>query len=214
MIRNLAWTFSVAFLFLAGCSNNANTNEGPDTLTAITEEDPEGRELEQAQSAFPKVFDFFKSNDPSFSIDSFFLASTDSLELQPTPIDTGFISPYKPYLIYNADRSKAIDLVTYNYIVREKDGKPVFEEGGPDFEVSLIDFSNNTKRRLLFIGPGSVVYEARWVNGDILLAGGELVEGKTRPVIWKITPANQRQTFSYTDTLRLNGASYPFQRPG
>jgi hypothetical protein len=193
-------------VLIAGCNNSADREQPrEDTATAITESDPEGLELEAIQAAFPELYKHFSAADPSFSTDSFFLATTAPLEtLEPQKLDTQRLRPFTPFLIFNSDSSRAIDMVSYNYEPVQKNGKSMFAEAGPDTEVSLIDFKKNTKQRILFLGTAAGIEDAKWTdNGEVLLAGWESHEGKIRPTIWKITPFTTMQVFSYTDTLNF-----------
>lgn len=211
MIRFL----SLAVLLLMMACNNAAEKKTEAEDTAQIEDEvlvEEAPEIENAKVSFQQLFSFLQAKDSSFNADQFQLSIVDSMQLMPAqPIDETSLKPYYPYLVYNSDSSKAIDLHSYNTILVEKNGKVLSEAAGPDTEIALIDFKNKTRQRLLFVGPSSVIKEGKWVNDQVIsIAGGELVDNeKFKPEVWLFDiNAKKMKVLSYTDTLQVKIADY------
>lgn len=99
---------------------------------------------------------------------------------------------YKKYgalLRYSPDSSRFVDLGSYNVEVTiDRKGAYKYDELGPDTEVSLVEPSKMTRQRLMFLGPGSSIDDAGWVDNETIVLAGkqENATGDTsRNVIWK-----------------------------
>jgi hypothetical protein len=112
----------------------------------------------------------------------------DSLLVSPFQPDSLYYEKYGPLLRYSPDRSFFIDIDSYNIeIHKDKAGRLVPIEKGPDTEVSLVDLENKEKTRLLFTGPGNSVEDATWIDNDnLLLIGYHETESKLKAAtIWR-----------------------------
>jgi len=203
---------------LIACTNAADTEEAKDTTTAeVVEESKEVTEVEQVKIAFPQLFTFYQSKDSSFTEERFNVAMIDSMNLMPPqPLDESALKPYYPYLVYNQDSSKAIDLYSYNILLSEKNGKTVGEAGGPDTEIAVIDFKNRTRQRVFYAGPSFVIHDGKWVdNNTISLVGGDVVDGsRFSPFIWLIdVAAKKMKVLDYIDTLQIKPTTYHSRIP-
>lgn len=205
-----------AMFILLSCSDAGTEEQKKDDADVSEIETVETAEAPNLQTAFPQVFRYLSSQDTSFDAANFTPA-------EEAVMDSGAISavneeelkPYLPYLVYNKDRSLAVDLYSYNVILDNRNGKTVAEAAGPDTEAALIDFKNKTRKRLLFGGPSMAVLDAQWLgDGTILIAGAEIInDEQLKPILWKIEPsANKTETFYYTDTLTAQLRDYKDER--
>jgi hypothetical protein len=81
------------------------------------------------------------------------------------------------------------------------------EAGEPDTEASLIDVKKKQKKRLLFLGPSYILFEAQWLNrNEIVIAGAEIVsDNKIKPLVWKIIlPERLIEMYSYAGIVESN----------
>ena len=136
--------------------------------------------------------DFFREKEGAFIPSSFKMVNTwreDSAMITAFHADKAFYDKYGPLLKYSPDSSKYIDLDSYNIdIVRNSEGKRVIQELGPDFEIAMVDVKDETRQRLMFLGPGGQIHEAGWLdNENIIMAGmNETPDGKGMvAVIWR-----------------------------
>lgn len=200
-----------SILFFASCNNSADTKTNNGDTSAVETEETTFSVNEE----FPRLFTYLQSQDSSFSVDKFEGGEMDTKDsLSRVKIDTAQLRPFRPYLIYNSDSSKAIDLVSYNYVLSNKKGKTVIQQGGPDTEVAVLDLKNNTRKRILFLGSAGTVLQAKW-EGDhtIAIAGAEEVEeGKIKPSIWKYDwTTGKMELYQYPDAIHANIKDYTEQ---
>jgi hypothetical protein len=212
----------ITLLFLVGffvaCNNNADNNSVEQDTTAMEVEEvaEERPELEQAKVSFQQLFSFYEKNDSSFQENNFNLVMMDSMQLlAPQPIDEISLKPYYPYLIYNSDSLKAIDLYSYNVMLSQKGGQTIANASGPDTEIAVVDFKNKTRQRLLYVGPSFTIQDGKWINDHVLsLIGGEIIEeGKFSPSIWLMDlDKKTMQVLDYADTLNVRYSAYQNSR--
>ena len=135
---------------------------------------------------------FVKSKKPAFDWKRFQLKeywSVDSFISEPFSPDKNFYEAYGKLLKYSSDSSSFIDLDSYNIsIKKDTKGNLIGEEVGPDTEVSLVNTKINKRMRLLFLGPGGSIEDARWIDKNNLLLFGTYANdsGISLPAIWKI----------------------------
>ncbi len=197
-----------SILLFASCNNSADTETNNGDTSAVETEETTFSVNEE----FPGLFTYLQSQDSSFSVDKFEGGEMDTKDsLSRMKIDTAQLRPFRPYLIYNSDSSKAIDLVSYNYVLSNKKGKTVIEQGGPDTEVAVLDLKNNTRKRILFLGSAGTVLQAKW-DGDntIAIVGAEEVEeGKIKPSVWKYDwTTGKMELYQYPDAIHANIKDY------
>jgi hypothetical protein len=192
-----------AALLLTACGNNAAPKgEETDTVAAEAEE----TEAAWAKSAFPELYTHLKTQDASFNPALFQETEGGTT----TPVPARFfapeeLEPFRPYLVYNKDSSKAIDLVSYNYIIKKTGGQPVLEPAGPDTEIGVIDLKSNMRTRIFFSGPGTTIREAKWLDEQTVLLGGAetITSNSIRPILIRINLEEASlQRFSYADSLQ------------
>ena len=199
------------FFFFVSCSDNADTAKEPLTKDPVTAEEqaPET----SFTNSFPQLYDYFYSQDSSFRVDAF----ETGMISQKT--DTGFLmdkkefNQYKPYLLFNADSSFALDLVSYNYIPSVRKGKKTMDEQGPDFETAIIDVKNMVRTRFLFFrSSGAAILDAAWQDsGNVLIAGAIDWQNadSLRPVLWKYHVHEKTlQQFNYPNMISADWSNY------
>lgn len=166
-------------LILAACNDN-NQQKEPQAVAPPETED--SVIVETVDSIFnPETVDSFntlgftdyaRSRQTAPNWSDFRLTNTWSedslLSSQFTP-EKNYYAYYGPLLKYSPDSSRFIDLDSYNmHIAKNNRGQLIASPSGPDYEVSLVDSATGTKQRLLFLGPGSSVEDAIWLDNDNL----------------------------------------------
>jgi hypothetical protein len=187
MMRRTLPFIAIMILFLNSCKDSGKSSpasSGSDSTKNEIIEDDQATDPATLDSLF---IEQIEKSDSSFSAENFEGGEMTDAEIPESTLDTTEIQPYLPYLVYNNSRTKAIDAVSANYFLVKKKGKIHFEEGGPDFEVALIDFEKNTRKRILFFGTTGTVYDSRWLNDQTIVLTGALNQtmDSMQPVIWK-----------------------------
>ncbi len=210
------WSLALAAILLTACNNSNNT-------TTVTEAEPlEQTTTEEAASAvmmlqhsFENLFAYMAQQDSSFAPQNFKPGAQGKIDALPAaPIEPEQLKPFEPFLIYNSDSSKAIDLYSYNYIITRRNGQVKLEEAGPDTEIALIDVASNTRKRIFFSGPSTVVFDARWnSDNEIVMAGAEqLQNNQVKPIAWQYNLTDSvMQTFTYDEAIAANMKGYKDQ---
>lgn len=214
---NKIWSLALAALLLAACnnSNNTTTQTEPEGAEAVTEEVEESTHVATLERSFQNLFAYMEQQDSSFAPQHFepgYVGKIDSLP--PVSYEPARIQPFEPFLIYNADSTKAIDLYSYNYIITRRNGDVKLEEAGPDTEIALIDVKNNTRKRIFFSGPSMVVFDARWnSDNEIVMAGAEqLQNNQIKPIAWQYNLTDSTmQTFTYNEAIAADMKGYKQQ---
>jgi hypothetical protein len=199
-------------LFFASCANNSGEENGKEDSTATEVVDETGYAVDRQ---FPQLTSYLKTQDPSFSADKFEGGEMEKKDhAAAEKIDSDHLAPYKPYLIYNSDSSRAIDMVSYNYVVSKKNGRTVIEHGGPDTEVAVLDLKNNTRKRILFLGSSGTVLQAKWEDDNTVAIAGaqEVEEEKIKPSVWRYDLQTGRmELYQYNDAIGANIKDYAEQ---
>ena len=138
---------------------------------------------------------YMEQQFPDFNAEDFNAAYTVPLEtFPPYPVNEKELDFFKPYLAYNADSTKAIDIYSYSSVTSSKGDQRVYMNGGPDAQINLVDLKNNTSQRLFFSGPMLSFWDAQWVDSNRVIVAG--TEEKT-PVYW-IIDLNHKSMELYT----------------
>jgi hypothetical protein len=202
--------FILPAIFLVSCSNNASPVAEETEDTVETTENMNVR----LQEHFPKLFAFYQQQDTSFPKAGFEGGELDRKDsLVSTTIDTSQIRPYRPYLVFNHDSTKAIDFVSYSYVLVKKNGQATLEQGGPDAEVALLDFKNNSRKRILFMGSSGTILNSDWDGNEVLIAGAEdLGDDKVKPTFWIYnTETGAMEIYNYNAPLKADIKNYTEQ---
>ncbi|MBO9684367.1 MAG: hypothetical protein J7502_17160, partial [Flavisolibacter sp.] len=135
--------------------NSSSDKEDKETIEEeeVPYVDPVKQEI---NSAFPATYQFFSTEDSSFDASKFQQMSSEVANSPDLKLSDR-IQSYSPLFVYNADSSFAIDLYSYNVILRKRNGKITVNHAGPDTEVGLIDLKNKTRKRIYFGGSSSTV---------------------------------------------------------
>ena len=138
---------------------------------------------------------YMEQQFPDFNAEDFNAAYTVPLEtFPPYPVNEKELDFFKPYLAYNADSTKAIDIYSYSSVTSSKGDQRVYMNGGPDAQINLVDLKNNTSQRLFFSGPMLSFWDAQWVDSNrVIVAGTE----EKMPVYW-IIDLNHKSMELYT----------------
>lgn len=185
-MRRILPLISILFLFLNSCKDSGKPSPASSTDSTQNEiiEDDQATDPASLDSLF---IEKIERSDSSFSPENFEGGEMTDSEIPESTLDSAGIHPYLPYLVYNNSKTMAIDAISANYFPVEKKGKILFEEGGPDFEVGLIDFKKNTRKRILFFGTVGAVYDSKWLNDHTIVITGGLNQtmDSMQPAIWK-----------------------------
>ncbi len=194
--------------FAVSCSNNAGPqNNEIDSVTAGSGEGgPASPEAALVETAFPNMYQILKGQDASFD-PALFEESEGGYGAPPPPrfFPPEELEQFKPYLIYSADSAKAIDLVSYNFIIDKSSGAQVLEPSGPDTEVGVINLQSGMRTRIFYSGPGSIIREGKWLDSATVLLGGaeKLSSTAIRPFLLRIDLTEKTlQRFTYTDSVQ------------
>ena len=178
MKRNHSLLFVLTVAVLAACNGNDNeaTPAASDTLVTRARD---AVPVEEQAGQLTALFSVMKGVDASFDPKKFSAFAEDGpLDADTVLFDRGALEQWKPWLIYNADSSRAIDLVSYNYSIGKKKGRTMLQGAGPDMEIAALDLRKGTRRRLVFAGPGSLSLDAVWQDPQTVLLALAQVEDK------------------------------------
>ena len=145
-------------------------------------------------------FDYYKSEDSTFSLSDFKFERTDTLDFIKGNVlglfDRNFDKIYTDFLVFSEDKNKYIDFDSY-YWTLDDEKKPLFEI---DQEINLVDIRKQTVTRIGFRSSTSWVENAFWENDSTII----LLENNTEncPRITKVGLKNsQSETFKYKDGM-------------
>jgi len=159
-------------------------------------------------NSFKELYDFYRIYDSSFTPDSLVLVQQSTFEdYQAEAIDVTKLQPFLKLISYNTDSTFGVDLFSYSYLPGKIGERIYVEAGEPDTEASLIDVKKKQKKRLLFLGPSYILFEAQWLNrNEIVIAGAEIVsDNKIKPLVWKIIlPERLIEVYSYAGIVESN----------
>jgi len=196
---------------LTACNTNGDTKATAMPEDTVQEADADA-DVAQVQAAFPNVYTYLKNQDSSFSEDNFLPSGEAEVQPAPTtPIDEAHLEPFRPYLIFNSDSSRALDLYSYNYIIDNRNGSNKLEAGSPDSEAALIDFTAKKRRRIFFGGPSFALWDGKWIDaGNLLMIGAETgTDTNLVPSIWKINLKDTSiQVYTYQGTVQADMNGY------
>jgi len=183
---------SAAFVVMSvmcACNSNENKQDNDEVTTTDSLSEKTGNELSENTITIldnSPIYSFAKAKSTGFDWKSFQLTKfwkEDSMFTRPFQPEKNFFENYGAFLRYSPDSSKFIDLDSYNLeIEKNSKGQYVASAQGPDTEVSLVDLNKGQKIRLVFLGPGSMVEDARWIdNENLIIIGAEEETDKAEP---------------------------------
>ncbi len=167
------------------CGNNSDQVEE----IVDTEVTQELEEVQLLEIGFQQLSDWaahWKTQESGFSLTSFELSRTDSIDRIERP-EENFITqgnPFYPYLLQNPEGKGEVDIYSYKIVYPEQ-GRPYFN---PDSEVTYFR-SDGMRERLLFIGPSGAFEDGMWLSADALLVVGHFEDEEgVSPKAWIIYP--------------------------
>lgn len=181
MRKFLAPSFCVVFTaYMVGCTSNdqpaADAVANNDTVVVAPPAEISNTDR------LPLWRNYMEQQFPELNAEDFNAAYTVPLEtFPPYPVNEKELNFFKPYLAYNADSTKAIDIYSYSSVTSNKGGERVFMNGGPDAQINLVNIKDNTSQRLFFSGPMLSFWDAQWIDSNKVMVAG--TEEKT-PVYW------------------------------
>jgi len=93
----------------------------------------------------------------------------------------------QPYLIKSPNQKYA---VTFNNYTNEKSkSRKEIKRESPDNEINLVRLDKQSKQRLLFTGPRTIINQTVWLNDSIIILTGKSdanLKNKMQPISWKI----------------------------
>jgi len=183
---------AVTLIMLSGCA----TDDKKQVETPPIEKTADTIGLETNNNIYTSWEEFYKKEDISFALDSFFKNDTIIGELHITsykPNDS-FYTNFGNLLVYNSDSTMFIDAFSTNWIIeRDRNGKLTAREGEIDQEVTVVDKKAQTRNRLFYCGPGCQVQKVFWYNDDIVGIMGLMTEYSDEyytPTIWFVNIHN------------------------
>jgi len=210
-MKNCIYILALTSFFVVACSNSTDPKPPADDTTVIEE----AAALQPINLTFPELYQYFKSQDSSFVAGGFEEGETvvkpDSAAFK---MDSAELKTFSPYLLFNADSSYAIDLVSYNFYPQKRKGEIKMQEMGPDFEAALIDMKTKDRKRLLFFGAsGANILDAKWIDYSAAVIAGAIEwngADSLRPAMWKVnTKEKTLQQFTYNKMISADWSRYP-----
>lgn len=183
---------ATSLLIMGSCTNSDQTAEEVQPEEQAT---PEPVARISDVDRLPLWQNYMEQQFPEFNEEQFNAAYTVPLEtFQPYPVNENEFNFFKPYMAYNRDSTKAIDIYSYSSVISEKGGERVYMNGGPDAQINLVNLEEKTSQRLFFSGPMLSFWDAQWIDSNKVIVAG--TEEKT-PVYW-IIDLNHKSMQLYT----------------
>jgi len=202
----------LAILFLSNCKNKTAEDEqaSPSTIEESTEKLDtvlSGNDITVLnQLKFSRYA--VSQNQPVEWSDFRMVMSShdDSLHVSAFQPDSSYYKEYGRLLKYSPDSSMFIDIDSYNIgFQKNRNGKLVPIEIGPDTEVSLVDVGEKEKTRLVFLGPGNGIEDAGWIDNNSAVLVGYHEKDTTKlktAIIWRYhIPTKSFYVYESSDTL-------------
>ena len=154
--------------------------------------------------------DYYKSLEPSFSLDNFFIEKVDTLNFIQGNVfgnfDKEFNKIYTDFIVFSPNQKQYIDFDSYHWSIDEAN-TPIFS---PDQEINLIDVKNQTVKRIGFNGPSQWVENVFWKDDTTVI----LLENSNERIlrISEINVINQKiKIFKYKSIITIK-SDYSEQR--
>ncbi len=196
-------------LLLISCSNNADV-QAEEKDTANTQQSPDTSPNTAFKNALSSFYIYLETGDTSFNPEDFEQVGQNVLDTTTqSTLSEKQKEDFFNCFIFNSDSSLALDLFSYNYMVRPADDKLV--PLGPDNEIGLVDVNTGKRIRIFFSGPAALVADGSWLNNNtFVLAGAELIdENRIKPFNWKVDLAvNSIEVHHYLNTLNVSLRNY------
>lgn len=170
--------------------------------------------LKKHSKLFKEWINFYSNY--SISIKDFIFFQEEKIQYKRYKIKKGLVlvdKKYEAFYIYSPDKSKIIDLISYNYsLIKGKNNKLFLEQKEPDNEVFVIDLKNSTIQTIIFDGYATIFEDAYWVNNDQIFVVGkhyDSVEKNNTLIIWYVD-LNKNTIQSYDCKYKLKDMNYHY----
>jgi hypothetical protein len=191
--KHLFYPIIAVGVVLASCTDNdKKTEENTTADSVVTENIIDTAFATETIDTFNTTgfSTYAKQRSKQFDWSRFRMTSTwtdDSLFTVAWKPDKKYYEAYGRFLKYAPDSSYFIDLDSYNIDIRkDKTGKWIGREIGPDTEVSLINPKTGQKTRLMFMGPGNSIEDGLWLDKDNLaLMGVQQYNSVKTAAVWR-----------------------------
>lgn len=182
-------TFPVILIVVLVSCNSSDDKQiapAPDSSAYVTEIDKVDTVLS------PETFQFFTKPEAQVSKDKFRMVNTwkeDSMLISEFNTTKPFVDKYRELLRFSPDSTYFIDLGSYNVEVEtDSKGNKTYQDIGPDIEISLVSINDKKRTRLIFLGPGSIIDDAGWIDNETAIIAGRQAQPNGTDfyrVIWK-----------------------------
>lgn len=220
---------AATLIFFAACSGRKNANEDVET-SVIPDRYEEGRPLRISEYKLPGLSDWIRYHRQSDTGLSLASMPASGVVLHLDPLDTlPSVMTLIPdtLLAWSPDRSRYIDLWSYNHILdTTPEGLPRITGGGPEQMVVIGERASGKRWSLMFNGTSQVAETADWLDSNTFIIGMMLVDeasGERTPDIMLFSLKDSTFTdFRYvraipSDSLPPTPGGYPqfmFSRRG
>ena len=202
MIRQI---LIINLLLLVSCNGSQNKKTWNNTESTSAEPNNNKQALDISNPVFSNWINYYKANEPGFSISKFTFERTDQLEFINGSIygiyDKEFDSIYASFLIHSPDKKHYLDMDSYQWVLDDKK-KAAFEV---DQEINLVDLEKREIKRIAFYGSSAWVEDAFWQNDSMIYLLGNSYNAS--PFI-RIININSKisENYSYADSLSFSTA--------
>lgn len=99
-------------------------------------------------------------------------ATIEPEEIEPLPEGgdlAQFLNLYSPYLIWQNDRNKAVDIFSYNISLQNSLDGRIHAYRDVDSQLSVLDFKKKIKTVIMTLGPSIELQEGFWLNRGLFI---------------------------------------------
>lgn len=149
---------------------------------------------------------FVAATDASFAATDFQHAGSFPLPKVQSGFTPESVAPYHGLLVFDRDSSRAVDLFSYGTFITENQ----LRGGEADTEAALLDYKNNVRKRLLYLGPSYVLAHASINDSTVTLSGFERMDdNKLKPLFWVINLNEETaELYEYKKTVTASPAEF------
>lgn len=192
----------IPLLFVIISCSDKKEKDSPISEPVAPETSGKPETVEPPDSALISWMNHYRKENPGFDDKNFVLISTSAISYNPSNVVVvnakGFNKIYKPFLVFNENKTKYLDYDSYHWFV-SKDGSASFEA---DQQVALVDMKEKSAVQIAFFGPSYRIEEAFWQADSTAVLLGNSQEKV--PFMMKFNfPRNTVQHFQSRDTLKF-----------
>lgn len=193
--KHLIYAIIAAFVVLASCTGNdkkAKEEEETTEDSTVAESNIDTAFATETIDSFNTTgfSTYAKQHVKEFDWTKFRMTNSWTDDWQKTVSfhpDKNYYELYGRFLKYSPDSTYFLDLDSYNIdITKDKKGRLIGHEIGPDTEVDLINPKTGQKTRLLFFGPGNSIEDGLWLdNNTLVLMGVQQNDSTKTAAVWR-----------------------------